>query len=346
MPKKPKNHAHVDLIKGEEKSEEIPTIVKSRGDSSISRYARFDRGQRLDHSGKPLKGLSDFAWHMVPNEFVIFDLETTGLPFRDPVDIVEISAIRINKHSYLQNNHLETFTTLVKPWRGRLNPQATAVNQITQEMIDMEAIDAYSALNRFIEFVGNNVLIAYNVKFDRWFLEREMNDQGIMRRFKYECAYNLAKNAFPGMRNYKLTTIASHLGVPTAGAHRALQDCFMAMHVYLAGVTSIENSKDPQHYNISRHNIKHNEAFENKRIVFIGTLPSFTHDEAAVLATQAGLKVDETILERVDFVVAGKNAGKKLLHAQSLNKEILTEEQFLLMINSVLVKPRVSSLSY
>ena len=345
--RKPKPHAHFNSDKVETEPQETQEVIKPKCDSSVSRYSKAgDGGQRLSQSGKPLTSKQDFAWHRVPNEFVIFDLETTGLPHRDPVDIVEISAIRINKEAYLQNNHLDTFTTLVKPWRGGLDPQATAVNQITQEMIDQEAVDASTALHQFLEFVGSNLLVAYNVKFDRWFLEREMNDHGISKRFKYECAYKLAKNAFPRLSNYKLTSVASHLGIPTAGAHRALNDCAMAMEVYLWGVTSIENSKPTESYKIDRHNIKYDEALANKRIIFVGTLPNFTHDEAAVLASQAGMKVDDAILEKVDIVVAGKNAGKKLLQAQSLNKQILSEDQFLLMINSVIAKPRANSLSY
>jgi DNA polymerase III epsilon subunit family exonuclease len=187
----------------------------------------------------------DVAWDQIPDEFIIFDLVTTGLKSTKlPVDIIEISAIKVIKN-HLRNGHtLETFTALVKPKRGNLNLQASAVNGITQEMIDNDGDYIRTALSQFIEFSGNRLLVAYNVDFDRWFLNRELREHDIKKRYKYECAYLIARKAFPNLENYKLTTVASKLEIDLNGAHRALADCLMTLQVYLWGKTFANNRKD------------------------------------------------------------------------------------------------------
>lgn len=74
--------------------------------------------------------------------------------------------------------------------------------------------------------------------------------------------------------------------------------------------------------------------FEGKTFVLTGTLPTMTRSEASKLIEQQGGKTSSSVSKKTSFVLAGEEAGSKLTKAQSLGITILSEEQFLEMLNS------------
>lgn len=73
--------------------------------------------------------------------------------------------------------------------------------------------------------------------------------------------------------------------------------------------------------------------FYNKTIVLTGTLPTLSRDEAADLIRANGGKVSSSVSKKTDFVLAGENAGSKLMKAEELGILILSESEFLNQIN-------------
>ena len=74
--------------------------------------------------------------------------------------------------------------------------------------------------------------------------------------------------------------------------------------------------------------------FEGKIFVLTGTLPTMKRAEAAALIEQNGGKTSSSVSKKTSFVLAGEEAGSKLTKAQRLGITILSEEEFLGMINS------------
>lgn len=68
--------------------------------------------------------------------------------------------------------------------------------------------------------------------------------------------------------------------------------------------------------------------FEGKTFVLTGTLEKFTRKEASDLIEKHGGKTSGSVSKKTDYVLAGEDAGSKLTKAQSLDVEIITEEQF------------------
>lgn len=67
--------------------------------------------------------------------------------------------------------------------------------------------------------------------------------------------------------------------------------------------------------------------------VLTGTLPTLKRDEAKAMIEQRGGKVSGSVSKKTSYVVAGEEAGSKLTKANELGIAVLTEEQFLNMIN-------------
>jgi len=68
-------------------------------------------------------------------------------------------------------------------------------------------------------------------------------------------------------------------------------------------------------------------------IVFTGTLPTLTRDEAKDLARRAGAQVSNTVSKKTTFVVAGEAAGSKFEKARALGIPVLDESAFLSRLN-------------
>jgi len=73
--------------------------------------------------------------------------------------------------------------------------------------------------------------------------------------------------------------------------------------------------------------------FAGKTFVLTGTLPSMSREQAAALIEAAGGKVQSSVSKKTSMVLAGADAGSKLVKAQELGVTIISEAQLLEMLN-------------
>ena len=74
--------------------------------------------------------------------------------------------------------------------------------------------------------------------------------------------------------------------------------------------------------------------FAGKTFVLTGTLPTLSRDEASAMIREAGGNVTSSVSKNTDFLLAGEEAGSKLGKAKELGVKILTEKEFLQMLDS------------
>jgi DNA ligase (NAD+) len=72
--------------------------------------------------------------------------------------------------------------------------------------------------------------------------------------------------------------------------------------------------------------------FAGKTLVLTGTLPSLTRDAAKEMIEAAGGKVAGSVSKKTDYVVAGEEAGSKLVRAQELGVPLLDEAGLLALL--------------
>ena len=78
--------------------------------------------------------------------------------------------------------------------------------------------------------------------------------------------------------------------------------------------------------------VEHGSPVSGKTVVFTGTLERMTRSEAKARAERLGAKVAGSVSKNTDYVVAGPGAGSKLKNAKDLDVAVLTEDEWLELI--------------
>ncbi|NMA25094.1 MAG: NAD-dependent DNA ligase LigA, partial [Clostridiales bacterium] len=77
---------------------------------------------------------------------------------------------------------------------------------------------------------------------------------------------------------------------------------------------------------------KADDRFAGQTFVLTGALRNFTRDEAGSIIMKHGGSVSSSVSKKTTWVLAGEDAGSKLIKAQSLGIPIITEARFLEML--------------
>ena len=172
------------------------------------------------------------------SDYVLFDLETTGLSCQND-EVVEISALKVRDGLVV-----DEFSTLVNP--GIPIPfYASDVNGITDEMV-ADSPFFKSVLAEFIEFVGDDVLVGHNIaSFDMKFIQRDAQKYfGKVFGNDYIDTLQLARIYLPELEHHTLTDLARYYHINTAGAHRALADCKMNQRIFESLKDEMDNPSE------------------------------------------------------------------------------------------------------
>lgn len=159
------------------------------------------------------------------NDFVVFDLETTGLD-ASSCEIIEIGACKVH-----DGKITETFSCLIKP-KEIIPKEITDLTGITNEMVK-NCFSIKQVLQDFYKFTRNSVLVAHNISFDFRFVYLESIKQGYVFDNKQIDTLNMSRIRIPGLKNYKLGTVAKSLNVSLEGAHRAVNDATATAEVFI-----------------------------------------------------------------------------------------------------------------
>ncbi len=178
------------------------------------------------------------------DEFVVFDIETTGLSATDN-RITEIGAVRFQKGEVG-----ETFNSLVNPGIP-IPEEITRLTGITNEMV-REAPPVSDVLKAFFDFAGDRMLVAHNAAFDTGFIRQAALESGLPFGNPYLDTVAVSRFLNPGLKNHKLDTLADYYGLGDFNHHRASDDAEMLARIFHC---MVERLKEDGIDNIRRMNL-------------------------------------------------------------------------------------------
>lgn len=161
----------------------------------------------------------------IDDDFVVFDIETTGLSSLND-KIIEIGAVKI-----INGKIVDKFNKFVNP-KIHIPENITKLTGIDDSSVkDAETID--TVIQDFMLFSSDSILVAHNAVFDSSFIKKYCYEYNIKINNPIMDTLPLCRFLFPDLRKYKLDTIAKHIGVSLENHHRAVDDAKATAEILL-----------------------------------------------------------------------------------------------------------------
>ena len=159
------------------------------------------------------------------DEMVVFDIETTGLSNRT-CKIIEIGAVKIKAGKII-----DKFNIFVDP-ECTIPEEITKLTSITNEDVK-GAPKEREAIEMFLEFAGEELLIAHNANFDIGFIRVAAERHEIPFNNPYLDTLGLSRYVNPELKNHKLDTIVEHYKIGDFHHHRASDDAEVLARIFI-----------------------------------------------------------------------------------------------------------------
>jgi len=297
------------------------------------------------------KSIIDF-----PHDYCVVDIETTGLsPEWD--SIIEIAAVK-----YSDGKIVDTFQSLLQPVpyeeeveddNGELTGETrivyvdefiTKLTGITNEML-AGAPKSEEVLPLFDTFLGNTVIVGYNVNFDVNFLY-DAFEQYLHKTLNNDFidVMRIARRLHPELAHHRLTDMVDFFGVTNENAHRALSDCYATETCYERLKFEAENKygslsdfcnaflrsrvKYVKAENIvgDPSKIDPDNALYGKNIVFTGTLEKMTRAQAMQVVADLGGINQNNVTKKTNYLILGNNDYCTTIKDGKSNKQKKAED--------------------
>lgn len=168
----------------------------------------------------------EFDGHLDEVDYLVVDVETTGLSAERGDRVCEMGAVRLRGGAIV-----ETYGTLINPEQP-VSAGAFAVNGISPAML--EGAPFFSDVAAKIEdLMEKSIIVAYNAPFDLSFLRSEFRLAG-RDGFSNQVvdALSLARQILPGLQSYRQENVARIAGVSFPVRHRALEDATVTAQLF------------------------------------------------------------------------------------------------------------------
>lgn len=265
-------------------------------------------------SSRELKGRSVISF---PSDFVVIDIETTGL---SPVynEIIEVAALRVS-----DGEVTASFCEFIRP----SSPLPRFVIDLTG-ITDNDLADARSAsdvLPDYVRFISDSIVVGHNVNFDINFIYDYCETLGISFSNDFVDTMRLSRKLHPDQERHRLSDLSSLYCIDDSCSHRALADCFTTLSVFiclqddiLARFKTFDSfsakfkSKSSRKLDISgivpdATSFDEDHPLYGRVCVFTGKLDRMLRKDAAQLVLNLGGIVGDSVTKKTNYLILGNN---------------------------------------
>ena len=301
-----------------------------------------------------------------PDKYVSIDVETTDL-IPEFGKIIEVSAISVQNETVV-----DRYESLVNPFANEvfIPTDIEKLTGITEEMIS-NAPKLDVVMPQFHDFIGNNIVIGFNVNFDINFIYDSL--LSLNRKFENDFidVMRISRKLFPEMKHHRLKDMKEKLNVISQHSHRAGADaqatleCFQRMKDIVSNSCGIPAFIDSFKRTSERH-INYKEILKNitpinneiddtnplfeKTVVFTGALSSMERKNAFQIVANLGGTPANSLTQKTNFLVVGneefstsvkngetnKMKKAKQYKEKGLDIEVISENAFLDIVSTYL----------
>ncbi|OGU56726.1 MAG: hypothetical protein A2V66_04655 [Ignavibacteria bacterium RBG_13_36_8] len=170
-------------------------------------------------------------------EYCVFDFETTGTSPRFS-RVIEIGIVKIKNLKIV-----DTYQRFIHP--GMQIPKfITDLTGITNA--DIENAPFFDEIiDEIIDFFGESILVAHNIRFDHSFLKSEFRAAGYdVIENPAVCTLNLARKLYPDLRSKSLSSLTKHFKIRHRNVHRGLGDATVTAKLLLKMLKALKEEHD------------------------------------------------------------------------------------------------------
>lgn len=158
--------------------------------------------------------------------FICLDLETTGL------DLTQDRIIEVGIAKFNMDGMIDSFETLIDP-EMPISEESKAIHHITDEMVRGQP-KILDVLPKILEMVGTHIIVGHGIRFDIQMLVNAAERGSLpvkIQHNRYIDTLRMARLYGDSPKN-SLEQLRKHFNVEEEGAHRAMNDVVVNMHVF------------------------------------------------------------------------------------------------------------------
>lgn len=266
-----------------------------------------------------------------PNNYIIVDIETTGLS-SEWDSIIEVAAIEINNGEVVRK-----YQSFVE-FEDELPELIIELTGITNDMLK-GAPSAQEVITEFSDFIGDKIIVGYNVNFDINFLYDYFKlVLGKDLKNDYIDCLRISRKLFPEEKHHRLKDMVELLDIQVDTEHRALSDCETTKNVfeklYNIVIEKYNNTSDfictfqKKYKSLNANDITTtNNEFDTahplygKKCVFTGTLEKMIRQEAMQIVVDLGGEVQNNVNKETNYLILGNNDYCPSLKGEKSSKQ-------------------------
>ena len=171
------------------------------------------------------------------DDVVVFDVETTGLDVKND-KIIQIAALRGGRSGIV--SRFERFIKIDRSVGASFD-----IHKISDETLFVHGISDKQAIDEFMEFLSQSVVIGHNVNYDISILKENMKAVGIGEDVLSNPVFDtlsLSRRLFEGLNSYRLESLQRELSLSHIPTHNAMDDVICTLQLLEKITEKLESS--------------------------------------------------------------------------------------------------------
>jgi DNA polymerase-3 subunit epsilon len=170
--------------------------------------------------------------------FVVFDTETTGLN-TSLAKILSIGAVGISNNKIVISDSFEVYLRQVE-----FNPDTVEIHGILKEG-NLEKLDEAEAIEEFLKFIKNAVLIAHHASFDIGMINTTLKRMKLPKLKNKSIDTGILYKKIEGKKDnhFSLDILCDEFDIPKHDRHTASGDAFITALLFLKIISKLKQER-------------------------------------------------------------------------------------------------------